>query len=49
MALLLGVCHCGDGTTWPLGLKVLTSLPSGLSAWLRNSGTLPGVAGPPFR
>ena len=46
MALLLGFCHDG---TWLLGSKVLTSLPAGLSAWLRNAGTLPGVAWPPFR
>ena len=44
MALLLGLCHVGVDGTWPLGPKVLTSLPAGLSAWLRSPGTLPGVA-----
>ena len=48
MALLLGLCHFGDDGTWLLGSKVLTSLPAGLSAWLRNTGTLPGVAWPLF-
>lgn len=49
MALLLGLCHFGADGTWLLGSKVLTSLPAGLSAWLRNPGTPPGVVWPPLR